>query len=46
MGRNVVAHLVDLFKYSYMVEFMQKIIKTKQNTEAIAFNLTYHRVFD
>jgi hypothetical protein len=31
-----------LFQYTYMVEFLQKLIETK-NIEANAFNITYHR---
>jgi hypothetical protein len=46
MGTNCAPLLVDLFVYSYELEFLQKLVKDKKIHEARAFNFTYRYIDD
>ena len=46
MGTNCAPLLSNLFLYSYVSEFPQKLVKDKKIHEAIAFNFTYRYIDD
>ena len=46
MGTNCAPLLADLFLYSYEAEFIQKLVREKNKTLAVAFNSTFRYIDD